>query len=110
MPPAVVTVTSTGPAWPAGEVAVMEVSLFTVNAVAAALPNFTLVAPVNPVPVMSTWVPPASVPEVGLMLVTVGAGGGGPVVILTFWTWWMSLNPPVAAVNPTSTWDGSAVA
>ena len=61
----------------------------------------------NPVPVMVTGVPPVVGPEVGLTAVTVGAGGGGPVLMETFWTWWTSLNPPVAAVNPTSTWDGS---
>ena len=58
---------------------------------------------------MVTEVPPVLGPEVGLTPVTVGAGGGGPVVMDTFWTWWMSLNPPVAPVNPTSTLDGSAV-
>ena len=41
-------------------------------------PNLTPVAPVKPVPVMVTVVPPAVVPEVGLMPVTVGAGGGVP--------------------------------
>ncbi len=40
VPPAVVTVTSTVPA-PAGEVAVIEVALFTVKLVAAVAPNFT---------------------------------------------------------------------
>ena len=38
-------------------------------------PNLTPVAPVKPVPVMVTVVPPAVVPEVGLMPVTVGVGG-----------------------------------
>ena len=72
MPPAVVTVTSTVPA-PAGEVAVMEVALFTVKLVAAVAPNFTAVAAVKPVPVMLTIVPPAVGPLVGAMPVTVGA-------------------------------------
>jgi hypothetical protein len=81
----------------------MEVSLFTVTAVAAALPNCTLLAPVSAVPVMVTAVPPEVGPEDGLTLVTAGACGGGPVVMATFWTWWMSLNPPVEAVNPIST-------
>ena len=53
VPPGVVTVTSTVPV-PAGEVAVMEVALLTVNAVAAVAPNLTAVAPVKPVPVMVT--------------------------------------------------------
>jgi hypothetical protein len=34
----------------------------------------TLVAPVKPVPVMVTVVPPANVPDIGKMLVNVGAG------------------------------------
>jgi len=55
-----------------------------------------VVAPVKPVPVMVTEVPPVVGPEDGLTPVTAGAGGGGPVVMLTFWTRWMSLNPPVA--------------
>ena len=72
MPPAVVTVTSTVPA-PAGEVAVIEVALFTVTLVAAVAPNFTVAALVKFVPVMLTAVPPAVGPLVGAMLVTVGA-------------------------------------
>jgi hypothetical protein len=36
-------------------------------------PKWTAVAPVNPVPVMTTDVPPAARPEVGLIAVTVGA-------------------------------------
>src|SRR5439155_27006024 len=59
VPPAVVTVTSTVPAAPAGAVAVICVALLTVKAVAAVVPNFTADAPVNPVPVMTTDVPPA---------------------------------------------------
>ncbi len=73
VPPAVVTVTSTVAAPSAGEVAVMEVALFTVKLVAAVAPNFTAVAAVKPVPVMATLVPPAVGPLVGAMLVTVGA-------------------------------------
>src|SRR5579863_2592122 len=110
VPPAVATVTFTAPPRPGGEVAVIEPSGFTVNAVAAVLPNITLVAPVNAVPVMVTVVPPVVGPEAGLTPVTVGAGGGGPVLMFTFWTYWTSLKPPVAPVNPTSTWGGSAVA
>ncbi len=37
-------------------------------------PKVTLVAPVKPVPVMVTVVPPANVPDVGKILVNVGAG------------------------------------
>ena len=65
------TVTSTVPA-PAGEVAVIEVAELTVNVAALAAPNLTAVAPVNPVPVIVTGVPPGAGPEVGAIEVTVG--------------------------------------
>jgi hypothetical protein len=73
VPPGVVTVTSTVPAEPAGAVAVMLVALTTVNEVAAVLPKLTAVAPVNPLPVMVTAVPPASGPATGEIPVTTGA-------------------------------------
>ena len=38
------------------------------------MPNFTAVAPVNPVPVIVTLVPPTAGPDVGVRPVTVGAG------------------------------------
>ena len=41
-----------------------------------AAPKLTAVAPVKPVPVTVTDVPPVLGPEVGLTPVTVGAGGG----------------------------------
>ncbi len=63
--------TSTVPV-PGGDVAVMELSLSTVIAVALVPPNPTLVAPVNPVPVMATEVPPAGSPVFGLIAVTAG--------------------------------------
>ena len=66
-----VTVTCTMPE-PAGEVAVICVSDFTVTSVALAVPNLTPVAPVNPVPVIVTVVAPAVGPLVGEMDVTVG--------------------------------------
>ena len=72
MPPAVVTVTSTVPV-PAGDVAVIEVAELTVKLVALVAPNFTAVAPVNPVPVIVTDVPPVVGPAVGEIDVTVGA-------------------------------------
>ena len=72
VPPAVVTVMSTVPAVVAGDVAVIELALMTVNDAAAIPPNFTLVAPVKFVPLMVTLVPPALEPVFGLMLVTVG--------------------------------------
>jgi hypothetical protein len=70
----VVTLTLYDPADSAGDVAVMLVLLTTVYELASVEPNFTLVAPVKFVPVSVTVVPPAVGPEVGLMLVTVGAG------------------------------------
>lgn len=72
MPPAVVTVTSDTPAEPAGLVAVIDVEEFTVYDAAEVLPNFTLVAPVNPVPVIVIDVPPATGPLAGEMPVTAG--------------------------------------
>src|SRR6516164_5504503 len=71
VPPAVVTVTSTGPT-PAGEVAVIWVALSTVKEPAALLPNLTAVTPEKLVPVMVTLVPPDVGPVFGLTLVTVG--------------------------------------
>ncbi len=62
--PGVVTVTSTTPV-PAGLSAVIEVSLTTVTSVAAAVPKSTAVAPVKPVPVIVTSVPPAVGPMSG---------------------------------------------
>ena len=59
---------------PAGDVAVIEVAELTVKPVAGVAPKVTAVAPVNPVPVMLTEVPPAVGPEVGEIRVTVGAG------------------------------------
>ncbi len=77
VPAGVVTVTSTGPTLVApGAVAVMEVSLLTVNEDAAVEPKLTAVAPVNPLPVTATVAPPASGPLDGLILVTAGAARG----------------------------------
>jgi len=74
VPPAdVVTVTSTVPL-PAGEVAVIEVALLTLNEVAAVLPNLTAVVPLKLVPVIVTLVPPVVGPKFGATEVTVGAG------------------------------------
>ena len=52
----------------------MLVAEFTVKLVAGVLPNSTAVAPLKPVPLMVTEVPPAVVPLAGLMPVTAGAG------------------------------------
>ena len=72
VPTDVVTVTSTVSAACGGLVAVIEAALVIVQLEAAVLPNFTEVAPVKPVPVMVTDVPPAVVPDTGEMPVTVG--------------------------------------
>jgi hypothetical protein len=72
VPPTVVTFTSIVPV-PAGEVAVIDVAEVTVKLVAAVAPNVTAVAPVKPVPVIVTDVPPDSGPVVGAIDVTLGA-------------------------------------
>lgn len=46
----------------------------TVKLAAEAEPKFTVVAPVNPLPVMVTAVPPPVVPELALRLVMAGTG------------------------------------
>jgi hypothetical protein len=75
-PPSVETTTSTVPD-PAGDVAVICVSEFTVKPVAPAVPNRTSFAVVKPVPVMVTFVPPVVGPAVGVIPVTDGTGGIG---------------------------------
>ncbi len=72
VPPGVVTVTLTKPV-PAGLSAVIVVALTTTRFVAAVVPKSTAVAPVKPVPVIVTGVPPAVEPSVGLRAVTAGA-------------------------------------
>ena len=74
VPPAVVTVTSTVPAVPGGVVAVIDVLDPTAKLVAATPPNFTPVAPLKALPVMVTVWPPATGPELGETVLTVGAG------------------------------------
>ena len=71
VPPEFVTVTSTVPL-PAGEVAVIDVALLTVNEVAAEPPNCTAVARIKLLPVMVTGVPPAAGPLFGEIEVTDG--------------------------------------
>ena len=60
------------PAEWAGEVTVIELALLTVNVVAEVVPNLTAVAPVKPVPVIVTVVPPFRVPDDGDTEVTIG--------------------------------------
>jgi hypothetical protein len=55
-----------------GAVAMMAVSEVTVKLSAAVLPKDTAVAPVKPLPSIVTTVPPAIVPELGVMPVTDG--------------------------------------
>lgn len=74
LPAAVVTTTLAAPAEPDGVVAVIEDALLTVKPVTDAPPMVTPVAPVKPVPVIVTLVPPAVVPLVGDTDDTVGAG------------------------------------
>jgi hypothetical protein len=76
----VLTVTSTTPD-PAGETAVIDVAELTVKLVALVEPNLTAVAPLNPVPVIVTEVPPPAGPLLGSTLVTVRvvfAASAGP--------------------------------
>ena len=75
VPPLVVTVTSTFPLCAAGETAVIDTAVSTVNDVADADPNLTPVAPLRFVPVMVTVVPPLAGPELGLTPETAGGGG-----------------------------------
>ena len=71
----VVTVTSTVPAAPAGAVAETEVAEVTLK-MAGTEPKSTAVAPLKPVPVMVTPVPPSLDPDVGLTEITAGPGPG----------------------------------
>jgi hypothetical protein len=73
-PPGEITVTSPSPATDGGDGTVIDVSLFTVNPVAAVVPKSTAVAAVKPVPLIVTVVPPDAGPSVGVMPVTRGAG------------------------------------
>ena len=61
--------------------AVILVGEFTVKLAALVAPNTTAVAPVNPVPVTVTLVPPVVGPFAGEMLVTVGKGGVVTVIV-----------------------------
>ena len=74
VPSGVVTEVLCRPAASAGVTAVSWVEETTLKLVAATEPKATFVAPVKPVPVIVTVVPPAVVPEVGETLVMAGAG------------------------------------
>jgi hypothetical protein len=81
VPTDVVTVMSTVAAASAGLIAEIELSLTNVYDVACVSPKVTASTPVNPLPEIVTEVPPAVVPDVGEMPVTVG--GGAAVVVAT---------------------------
>jgi hypothetical protein len=73
VPPAAVTVMSTGPAEPAGETTVIDVLLVTVGLVPSVDPKRTVAPVTKLVPVRVTVVPPPTGPAVGARPVTVGA-------------------------------------
>ena len=72
VPPMSVTVTSTVPADPAGDVAEIRVVLMMLYLSASVPPNCTKDSSVKPVPVIITEVPPAVEPAVAESVVTVG--------------------------------------
>lgn len=72
----------TAPASWAGVVAVICVAESTVNELASVPPKVTVLAPVNPVPVIVTVVPPAVVPEAGAIPVKVGTGTDAATVMV----------------------------
>ena len=76
-PPGVTTMTSrvAAPVM-VGDVAAMVESLSTITLEAGIPSKVTHVAPVNPLPVMVTLVPPFGEPELGETPVTTGAGVG----------------------------------
>src|SRR5207244_10454991 len=71
VPAPLATVTSTVPATPAGDVAVIVVALVTVTPVALFAPNFTVEPVTKLVPVIVTAVAPPVGPTFGLTAVTV---------------------------------------
>src|SRR5262245_57599970 len=73
VPLGVVTVMWTVPADPAGASAVIWISETTVKLLAATPPNETAVAPRKLLPNSVTSVPPAVLPDVGLISATAGA-------------------------------------
>lgn len=79
VPFGVVTVILTvpaGPAGSAGEIAIICVSLITVNEMAGMVPKRTAVAPVKLIPVIVTVVCPHTIPSEGSIFMTSGVGGG----------------------------------
>src|ERR1700729_3535375 len=80
VPPSAVTTTSTVPAACAGVLALISVSDSTSTSVASP-PSLTFAPSVNPVPVITTFVPPAVAPVAGSTDSTVGRAltTSGPV-------------------------------
>ena len=74
VPPTAVTVTSAVPATFAGDVAVIDVEESTLSSLAGIPPKRTALAPVKPVPVIVTTVPPVAGPPFAESFVTVGGG------------------------------------
>jgi hypothetical protein len=74
VPPPVVRLTLTGPATWASVTADTWVGLVTVKLAAAVAPKSTAVAPMKPLPLMVTALPPLVEPEWGLTVVMVGVG------------------------------------
>jgi hypothetical protein len=73
VPTALTTVTSMVPAGWDGDRTVIMVSELMVKLEAGTVPKSTSVAVVKPEPLMTTWVPPAVLPEVVPRLVTAGS-------------------------------------
>lgn len=92
VPLGVVTVISTVPTDPAGAVAVICVSEFTVKLVAEELPNFTFEALVKLTPVMTTEIPPVILLLEGEIDAIIGKGLTVTVTICAI----PSPQPPVA--------------
>src|SRR2546421_2532343 len=65
VPSGPLTLTSTVPAGPAGEIAVIELSELTVKPSTSVVPNSTAVVPMKPAPRIITVVPPPTGPLVG---------------------------------------------
>jgi len=86
------------PGVPGGLVAVMAVVPVTVKR-AGMLPNLTPVAPVKPVPVMVTGVPPDAGPETGEIPVTAG-GTARPEILIIAGTCCPSIPAMTIAVPP----------
>src|SRR5439155_21066545 len=104
---------ATAPAAWSGAVAVICVSELTAKLVAAVPPNETAVAPVKPVPVTVTSVPPAVGPLPVLRPVTAGAGLADPPYACTSlaltnheslpsreWTWPTTRTPRTVRGRP----------